>query len=397
MALDGLRGARLVRGARITVVVTIVCYAALLLFVQVNERVVRRRAERLLSEMRAIEVGGSTWQDLHGIQTRWGAYGHSEGECVPKQCEYLVEVNDLARMPGVLRFVPWWALRAFAFLGHSHLPEATLRVHVDDGVIRKATYGLMTHVPKGYGPRWEREEPQGDGYVPYSSGSYELIARASSHSPIEHLCCYWPESVPHPEYTLWKPGGCENCLAIFADFEPQAKPATKERLMNFNFSCFTRWTPCASEEDIMPDVGREYIESRGTDRSREERLEKCAYSVSELAEASLDAAVVRVRAIQTRNAHMPTLIEARLVRHLGSRTDWKADTARWLDVATGGVTPAPLARSLASGEPLIVLFGDVRENAIEAYPCGLIAFSDENAKVVSAGLALGKGRPAYEY
>jgi hypothetical protein len=49
----------------------IASYLLLLLFVQVSERVMRHRAERLLVEMRALQVNKSTWGDLQRLRMRW--------------------------------------------------------------------------------------------------------------------------------------------------------------------------------------------------------------------------------------------------------------------------------------------------------------------------------------
>jgi hypothetical protein len=47
----------------VAVIVLMVCYAVILIVVQINERVTRRRAERLLAEMKSLEAGKSTWAD----------------------------------------------------------------------------------------------------------------------------------------------------------------------------------------------------------------------------------------------------------------------------------------------------------------------------------------------
>lgn len=116
----------------------------------------------------------------------------------------------------------------------------------------------MTIVPKGYGPRSERESPHLPGYEPFANDSYELIASAESTVSISQLCCYWPNPVPHPNYLLYKITTCGGCFGIVTTFSPQAAPAEKLFVTNFNFDCMTRWKPCADEEDIMPGVGARY-------------------------------------------------------------------------------------------------------------------------------------------
>jgi hypothetical protein len=62
-----------------------------------------------------------------------------------------------------------------------------LEVLVEDGTVKRTSFHLGVYVPKGYGPRWERNERQSEGYIPYSSGSYELIARATAHTHLSPL------------------------------------------------------------------------------------------------------------------------------------------------------------------------------------------------------------------
>lgn len=248
MVKGASRKSRLLRRAGMAVIVLMACYAVILLVVQVNVRVTRRRAERLLAEMRSLEVGKSTWADLQTLKTRWGAWGHYEGDCTAKQCDYSITVSDME--DGSL------PMRIFGFLGNSHMATSGLEVLVEDGTVKSTSFHLWVLVPKGYGPRWERKERQSEGYVPYSSEMYLLMARSREHIPISHLCCYWPSE--NPTYSIMKPSACTGCLGIWTEVLPQTPMASRERMMNFNLSCITRWKPCADEEDIMPDAGKEY-------------------------------------------------------------------------------------------------------------------------------------------
>jgi hypothetical protein len=52
------------------------------------------------------------------------------------------------------------------------------------------------------------------------------------------------------------PGGSDgSCKKVHFYFNPSLDSATVDRLMRFDFSCFTRWIhPCRDEGDIMPSA-----------------------------------------------------------------------------------------------------------------------------------------------
>src|SRR6185369_15377150 len=113
MVKGGSRKSRLLRRAGVAVIVLMACYAVILLVVQVNARVTRRRAERLLAEMRRHEVGKSKWADLQTLKTQWGAWGHYEGDCTAKKCDYFIWLSEMKDDS-----VP---MRILGFLGNSHV------------------------------------------------------------------------------------------------------------------------------------------------------------------------------------------------------------------------------------------------------------------------------------
>ena len=184
---------------KVSALVLTAFYLACLLFVTVSKTLMRHRAERLLAEMRRLQVGKSSWDDLQGIRTRWAAWGSSDGTCNKQHCAYRVSFTDV---PGQR----WFAAPIFHLrLGHE--AYVTFGVGLDNGVVTRTQFGFVVVVPKGYGSRWERKERQRPGYVPYSSSVYALYAKASSSLIISNLCCEDPHVIPHPDYLVRKPEG----------------------------------------------------------------------------------------------------------------------------------------------------------------------------------------------
>lgn len=233
--------------------------------VQVGQKIVRRRAERLLSEMRALEVGKSTWKDLQGIQTRWGAWGHFKGDCNASNCDYLISFTDW--IGNGIDAVSYFAQTAdylrsgAAAVLHDHLPEVFADISVHDGEVDKTSFMVSTAVPKGDGPGWNGDGPEPEGYFEYKSGSYALLAVAKSvEGPLAPV--YGPEATSHPEYRMQPPGGCEGCMGFDTEYTAATRPEDVTWLTGFDLSCMTRWSPCTVSSDLMPEAWRRYVAER---------------------------------------------------------------------------------------------------------------------------------------
>lgn len=181
----------------------------------------------------------------------------------------------------------------------------------------------------------------------YASGSYTLMAKAVSSRALRVRCCSWPLPPPHPTYVLTVPDGCEGCVALEAEFEPEASAEVKRELTGFNFDCMTRWTPCAREVDVMPEAGKQEEAEARQRLEAIDRQEACRYSVGKLARAALNAVVVKAKPLPGGAG----LVQLTLVRVLGKDMGWKVGERRLLDF----VSYAPLAlRKRQGGEALML-------------------------------------------
>ncbi len=62
----------MLRFAGIAVCALMIALAALIV---IQQHILGWRAERLLADVRALDLGKSTWVDAQSIMTRWGAWG----------------------------------------------------------------------------------------------------------------------------------------------------------------------------------------------------------------------------------------------------------------------------------------------------------------------------------
>ena len=57
----------------------------------------------------------------------------------------------------------------------------------------------------------------------------------------------------HPYYKVGRPGGCKvACQIVHVYYSTRTPPAEIERLTSYDFSCFTRFNPCARIVDLLP-------------------------------------------------------------------------------------------------------------------------------------------------
>jgi hypothetical protein len=75
----------------------LVLVAGLATFVQIQQRILRWRAERLLADIREIQMGKSTWADAQRLMNRWGAWGGYQNECNQQYCSYKISIDDVSR------------------------------------------------------------------------------------------------------------------------------------------------------------------------------------------------------------------------------------------------------------------------------------------------------------
>src|SRR5438309_1434163 len=83
------------------------------LAVQIQQRTLRWRAERLSADMHTIRLYQSTWADAQRLMYRWGAWGHYDGSCTAADCKYEIRIASIATSVPYVPFHAWlyWLLR----------------------------------------------------------------------------------------------------------------------------------------------------------------------------------------------------------------------------------------------------------------------------------------------
>jgi hypothetical protein len=123
------------------------------LSVQMQQRTLRWRAERLSRDMHQIRLYQSTWADAQRLMHRWGAWGYYDGSCMAASCKYEIELDSVDRYNQRVPRQAWmiWLLRHDRlnlyqwFGGRLSVFRASFTVH--DGTIWRESAAMAVSVP----------------------------------------------------------------------------------------------------------------------------------------------------------------------------------------------------------------------------------------------------------
>lgn len=236
-----------VRVVAFTVITAVLLSLFAFLAVQTQQHILRWRAQRLLADVHRIRLYQSNWTDAQRLMSRWGAWGHSNGTCTTATCEYEIRIDNSPRhawqtwllMHDRFNLYQWFGGRFSAF-------QASFTVH-NETIWRQSTY-IGVSVPR----RRMRREGDFDESLSVGAVSYQRL-----HRTIEN----WPSFIDdsdvqlaqHPYYKVGRPGGCKiNCEIVVAYYSTHTPQNEIEHLTSYDFSCFTRFSPCAQLGELIP-------------------------------------------------------------------------------------------------------------------------------------------------
>jgi len=214
-----------------------VCLAVLALAagIHADQYLLRRRAERLQSDIRSLDLRKSTYADARKVVDRWWDDARQQGPCRADWCDVEITLADFAWSHADFYVNAPTRRRIFGWLGAR---PATVDAHIrvrDDLVVGKTIGGYI------------------EGPCIGSDGQMFCTAIIGHVSTGRRRFI----DARHPEFTFHKPSGCENCVGADVILSPYASAEDVRRLTDVNFGCITRWSPCENEEDILPTAWRE--------------------------------------------------------------------------------------------------------------------------------------------
>jgi hypothetical protein len=366
---------------RIAGVVVLALVAGLAVFVQIQQRILRWRAERLLADMRELQSHKSNWADAQKIMTRWGAWGSYESSCTQVECRYHIYLQD--SVSSFLRKhweqIPFPRMLDYplALIGEKGA-SASANFRIERGIVAESRYDLRVLVIFGN----SRD----------STGGYDLIG-IESQSANGFGPNFITDRLLHPEYWIGVTGGCLGCIKFMTEFTPLAGREKISQLTDFNFSCITRWFSCTKEADIMPSAWKQYQEELTSRQAREDAFDQCTVPLEFFGSDDENIAVAEVISRHAIRAPYGAQLATRLrvTRILKGQIKWplnKAEDAmvydRYVDTLRWNST------EIVAGKRYILL-ADIDKNhsgnnEVAINECGVIPYTEQNLSAIQRGI-----------
>ncbi len=380
------------------------------LAVQIQQRTLRWRAERLSADMHQIRLYQSTWADAQRLMHRWGAWGRYDGSCTAASCKYEIQMESIgfanSRTPrhawldwllahDRLNVYAWFGGRSAAYL-------ASFTVH--DGTIWRTSTAIGVSVPTrrmrssywGHDNDWEDL----DRFLSVGAESAQRLRPTLldgdpflNVGPADTLA-------GHPYYKVGGPDGCMlNCEIKTAYYSTHTPPAEIGRLTSYNFSCFTRFNPCTEIGDLLPAAQEWHLHRKdeGKQSSLPERL--CDVPVWALARDARYVLGIEVLSTKTKKnqPYLRKVAKVEVVSSFKEPAPWlpgavvSADVSSWLKDSS----PSSEDQHLILGRRYIVFptgndFRDRRvtkDSPLTFERCGVQEDTPENRRELQEGFA----------
>lgn len=361
---------------RFLAVVIVVILLAPFVAVQVQERIFRHRAERLLADMRSLMMHKGGAEEMRAMFDRWSPY---DGVCSGQNCWFHKDL-EYGLYPEMydLEFESNLGLRLFRFFGGR---PAYVHAHA------RTSFGVRLM-------SFEMETEKSPARFPRESIEQNFLRARASIAGGFDIEDTWDGLTLHPSYMLHirspRPGNMRY-PTVSAVFGPNADPADITRLTSFDFSCLTRWTPCREPGDPMPEAEAQF----DREEPQIERVLKdhvCGPEVISLMARNAEyAGVVQVIGVDTReDADDLIFPDLRIIHTFTPSSKWKiGDTGAlaMVDVnfhRVGGKLPP----DVHPGNRFIILAAtDLSHTSLFADPCGIVPLNPANLELVRQAIA----------
>jgi hypothetical protein len=359
---------------RITGVVVLALVVGLVVFVQIQQRTLRWRAERLLADMRELQSHKGTWSDAQKIMAKWGAWGSYDGSCTAEQCTYSIIISD------ALNAFVWGHFDRYPFLRSLSRPCVFLgekdafvlvTLKIEGGIVTKSSYAM---------------------YVSDRSGNM-LIGRANAvndFEPYEHGA----ERMLHPEYWTGKNGACTVCVKFETGYSPLAGRNKIRELTDFNFSCITRLLSCTTEADIMPSLWKQYQEEQPGNVARMNALMECKVPLEFYGreDSNIDIAdIISRHGPMASGGSTDWSARLRVIRSLKGEMPWPQDKILTASESDRGEEIHGWGSTDMLAGKRYIIFGEIQEDesdkkALVLDNCGVVPYNEQNLSAIQRGI-----------
>jgi hypothetical protein len=171
---------RLLRAATLGIFVVLL-FAVVL--TQIEQHILRRRAEQLLADVRSLEIHRATPGDVQNLNRKWGHLAHYHGDCTEKACTLEISWNDFYFRH--TEFLSRLNALHFFLLGGGRPQQINAQVTVDNGVVSGKGFYAVVGVAgnRGQGRWWD---------YPLMGNAYSLSSFPKNYRP----------PATHPDYIV---------------------------------------------------------------------------------------------------------------------------------------------------------------------------------------------------
>ncbi|MGP0021663.1 MAG: hypothetical protein ACLPHP_24065 [Candidatus Sulfotelmatobacter sp.] len=356
--------------------------AALLAGVSVYFRIeqyrFRRQAERLLADVRELELKKTSANEVRLVVKKWGfEEWRAYKPCTEDDCMYRFQL-----MPKPARehnlpdpFTGGVAARVYDWLG-LRPTEVEAWLQMRGKVLRFASFTVYT-LGRGCG---------GNDCTLKAYAGTKWGGSFGGHDRPEVKLRHF---LSHPSYLV---GTYPSALgsygfsgvAVWAEFSPDANAADVSRLMQFDLSCLTRLRPCR-DRDLVPTIWAQTVEDNRESPKSLTCAPESSWRVAQLADM---IAVVRPKTIELsppRYEGWPPHLSCVEIVSVIKKIKFQRQSDLNVDVDSPETTTTADIRSpIRAGQQYIFLMQDQDHSSgwTALYPCGVLTLNDANLAMV---------------
>ena len=372
------------RGFLALVVLIVAITVGISVYFRVEQYRFRRQAERLLADVRQLELRKASAEEVRRVVRRWGfeEWRRPHKPCTEDDCMYRFQLmpkparahnfpDPFTRGPTV-RVLEWLGSRPSIVQAWLEIRGKALQsISFSVDTLGRGCKGNDCRLVAIAGSKWE-----------------------NSLSEDEQPDVRLKHSLLHPSYlvgtypTTWGAYGFSG-VVVWAEFSPDANPSDVSRLMQFDLSCLTRLRSCR-DRDLIPTVWAQSVE----DTRESPKILTCTPELGRrVAQLADMIAVVRPETAELGppryEGRAPQLLHVEIISVIK-----KTKYLRRSDHLNVGVdsremtTTADTQSPIREGQRYLFLLQDHPNSGWTAlYPCGILTLNDANLAMVREEVA----------
>lgn len=380
------------RRKRIYASVAMGIFLAIATALKVEAYVFRHRSERLLADVKSLEMRKTTYADARRVLQKWPEMRTFEGGETGRGFEVSLDdrVTPEHELTSSRSDATDWAWRFFGW----HQASVYAQIRIQRGVVWEEYFSVLLEIPSA-----ALQDHVLIGTIDTLSHFYYRGGAGLDGLGRDSLIL---QTLIHPEYILEHFEGDANydtlpiphISEMRVRVTPYADTATIRQLAEFDFSCITRWFSCRNAEELMPTAWAEYQRDQPQAVAAANQLKCTPEMVMAQAGNAEMAGVVEVTGNHTDTfaGQNHAAATVRMVQPLGGDVGGVGDPFDfWVSPWELADTSAGDALTLPQGKRFILLFfghGPLPHlPGVWPYPCGVIPWSKENLALVQRGIA----------